>query len=425
MGKGTTGWPPRGMAPALARGRSPVISTATLLGALLVTSLAGTASAHAAGSAHPDEWDRLLVIVLVLGAIVATVVFSIMGLALWRYRESSPYVRKEPQTHNARLETIWTIIPVIMVTVIVILSLQVLSTTEDLPEDGLRIEVIGKQFEWVFVYPDNSSTLRDVWVEEGQTVIFEIRSTDVIHSFFLPDFKLKVDAFPNYVDEAYIMAEPAGDYDIYCAEFCGDIHSEMLGTLHIFPKGLSDKPYGPPPGEVPPPPLVEHVTVDIELREDLGTSFESPWSITPREIDVPVDAEVTLRVWNNGTATHGLAISAPYDLTLSEVPAGEMRYLNFTADLPTSRAVVYCPDDDHEARGMRGALVVVVESQEPSVGSEGGGWPSIYTMYLMAFALLGAVLFMALRGPREEVGDEGEGPSDEGAPEGGGKGEGP
>jgi len=390
------------------------------LAVLLVTSVAGVASAHAAGSAHPDEWDRLLVIVLVLGAIVATVVYSIMGLALWRFRESSPYVRKEPQTHNARLETVWTVIPVIMVTVIVILSLQVLSTTEDLPEDGLRIEVVGKQFEWVFVYPDNTTSLSDVWVEEGQTVIFEIRSTDVIHSFFLPDFKLKVDAFPNYVDEAYILAEPAGDYDIYCAEFCGDIHSEMLGTLHIFPKGLSDKPYGPPPGEVPPPPPVEHVTVDVELREDHGTGPDKPWSMTPTMIDVPLDAEVTMRIWNNGTVTHGLTIVAPYDLTVYEVPPGEMRYLNFTAGFPTSRAIVYCPDGDHGTRGMRADLEVVVESQEPAVGDERGGWPSIYTMYLLALVLLGAVLYLALRTPREGARDEVEGtpPSKEGDPDG-------
>ena len=145
-----------------------------------------------------------------------------------------------------------------------------MQTTEDLPEDGITIQVIGKQFEWVFIYPDNTTTVNDLWVEEGQTVIFEIWATDVIHSFWLPDFRLKVDAFPNYVDEAFIISEPKGEYPIVCAEFCGDIHSEMLGTLYIYEKGLNDRPWGPPPGEVPPPPEVEEITVDIGMLDRLA-----------------------------------------------------------------------------------------------------------------------------------------------------------
>ncbi len=371
-----------------------------LLATLSAVALSGLTSAHAAGSAHPEEWDRLLWIVLGLGAIVAVIVFSIMAVALWRYRESSPYVRKEPATHNFRLEAIWTIIPVILVTIVVVLSLQVLSTTEDIPEEGLRIEVVGRQFEWEFIYPDNTSTIDEVWVEEGQTVIFEIWSEDVIHSFFLPAFKLKVDAFPNYVDEVYIVAEPAGDYEIVCAEFCGDIHSEMVGTLHIFEKDLSDKPWGPPPGEVPPPPEVEEVTIDIELREDGGPGAAAPWSINPSLVTINEDAEVTLRVWNNGTEAHGFYLPAPYARTLSEIPPGEFRYLNFTAEFPTRGIIAYCPDDDHKVQGMRTTFVVEAETVEGETGDGKASPVSVGTLYLSALVLLGLVLFMAVREPR-------------------------
>ncbi len=370
-----------------------------LLTAMSAVAVSGTVSAHAAGSAHPDEWDRLLWIVLGLGIAVGIFVFSIMVVAIWRYRETSPYVRKEPITHNFRLEAVWTIIPVILVTIVVILSLQVLSTTEDIPEEGIRIEVVGRQFEWEFIYPDNTTTIDEVWVEEGQTVIFEIWSEDVIHSFFLPDFRLKVDAFPNYVDEVYIIAEPAGDYQIICAEFCGDIHSEMVGTLHIFEKGLSDKPYGPPPGEIPPPPAVEEITFDLELREDGGPGAAAPWSINPSLISVKEDAEVTLRVWNNGTESHGFFLQPPYDRTITEIPPGEFRYLNFTAKHPTRGVLAFCPEEDHRVKGMKTTLVVEAETVEDGAGADEAEMsPSL--LFGSALAVLGVTLVVAVREPQ-------------------------
>jgi cytochrome c oxidase subunit II len=360
----------------------------------------GTVSAHAAGSAHPDDWDRLLWIVLILAIIVAVLVYSVIALALWRYREASPFVRKEPSIHNAKLELVWTAIPVVLVTVIIILSLQVLSTTENLPDEGIEIQVVGKQFEWVFIYPDNTTTTTDLWVEEGQTVIFKIWSTDVIHSFWLPDFRLKVDAFPNYVDDAYIIAEPAGDYPIVCAEFCGDIHSEMLGTLHIFKKGLNDKPYGPPPDQVPPPPEVDDIILDIELREDGGPGGAIPWSMRPSLIEIPLNAQVTFRVWNNGTQVHGFHLAAPYDRTIAEIPIGEFAYMNFTADKPTRGILAASPDDDHRVKGMKGTVVVEQEPEEGGTEEEDTAFASAGLLYGMGLLLLGVVLAAAIREPK-------------------------
>lgn len=403
MGKGSLGWQPSGNPVPGGRIRSSSVIAAVLGALSSVATLAGTASAHAAGSAHPGEWDQLLLILIVMGAIVAALVYSVMVLALWRYRENSPYVRKEPSTHNFKLEAVWTIIPLIVVTVVVILSLQVLSTTEDLPEDGITIEVIARQFEWTFVYPDNTTTKNEIWVEEGQTVIFKIWSEDVIHSFSLPEFRLKVDAFPNYVDDAYIIAEPAGEYNIFCAEFCGDIHSSMIGTLHIYPKGVNDKPWGPPPGEVPPPPDQEKITIDLELRESGGPGPEAPWSITPSLVELPFDAEVTFRVWNNGTEAHSFVMRPPYTGRAFDIPPGEYRYLNFTSDKPTAGVAGYCPDRDHEDQGLSTTIMV-----EPDPG--GGGtdaddidFPYAPALYGLALGILGVAMVAAIRTPKKEV----------------------
>jgi cytochrome c oxidase subunit II len=402
MGKGSHGWQHSGSIVPGERHWSSHLSAAVLGVAILLIGLAGPAAAHAAGSASPDEWDRLLLIVLGLGTIVAVIVYSVMVLGLWRYRESSDFPRKEPSTHNTRLETIWTIIPVILVTIVIVLTLDVMSTTEDLPEEGITIEVIAKQFEWKFVYPDNSSTIDEVWVEEGQTVIFEIHSEDVIHSFSLPAFRLKVDAFPNYVDNAYIIAEPAGDYDIYCAEFCGDLHSSMLGTLHIYHEGTNDKPWGPPPGEIPPPPETEEITIDLEMREDGGPDPEQPWSMTPSYLELPYEADVTLRVWNNGTMDHSFRLEDPYDRYIENIPSGEFRYLNFTSDKPTGGINGYCDLDDHRERGLvtlivveqvRGGEGIVVEDASDAI------LPSLYGLAVLIFAVMA---FLALRTPKAD-----------------------
>jgi len=402
MGKGSHGWQPSGTVVPGERHWSSHISAVVLGAAILLIGLASSAAAHAAGSAHPDEWDQLLLIVLGLGTIVAIIVYSILVLGLWRYRESSNYLRKEPSTHNTKLEIVWTIIPVILVTIVIVLSIDVMRTTEDLPEEGITIEVIAKQFEWEFVYPDNTSTMDEVWVEEGQIVIFEIHSEDVIHSFALPDFRLKVDAFPNYVDYAYIIAEPAGDYDIYCTEFCGDLHSSMLGTLHIYPNGTNDKPWGPPPGEIPPPPETEEITVDLEMREDGGPNAEQPWSITPSYLELPYEADVTLRVWNNGTENHTFRLEDPYDRYIENIPPGEFRYLNFTSDMPTGGIKGYCDLDDHREQGLvtlivveqvRGGEGIVVEDANDAI------LPFLYGLAILIFAVMA---FMALRTPKAE-----------------------
>lgn len=432
MGMGMSWWTRDGQRPH--RGLSASLTVTITLASM--AAISGTASAHAAGSAHPDDWTRLIWILVIMATGVAAVVYGLMVLALWRYRESSFYIRKEPKVHDTKLESVWTVIPVILVAVIVVLSLQVMQTTDDLPEEGIRIQVIGRQYEWTFIYPDNTTTKNDIWVEEGQTVIFEITATDVIHSFFLPDFYLKVDAIPNVVDEAFIIAEPAGEYEIYCAEFCGDIHSEMLGTLYIYPEGANDgKPWGPPPGEVPPPPEIEEVHMDLEIREDGGPDETRPWSINPSTIQLPLDAEVSFRVWNNGTASHSLSLAPPYGRYVGAIPPGEFRYLNFTADMPTAGTVCFCDEDDHLERGLQAKVVVVDTGEGDGALVPPPTFPWVPSLYGVAFVLFGALFVAAMRPPSrpephvigtdEDTGEEpteedtGEDVEEEGEPKGG------
>jgi cytochrome c oxidase subunit II len=400
MGKGSHLWmdaiePKASLVPGWSRA-----TLVLLVGLLASVASAGLASAHGSGSAHPDDWKRLLNIVLVMAAIVATVVYSAITIALWRYGENSTYKRKEPKVHDRKLETIWTIIPAIMVILIVIFSVQVMTETLEAPEDSIHIQAIGRQFQWEFVYPDNTSSINEVWVEEGHPVVFDITSEDVLHSFFLPSFYLKVDAFPKRSDEGYFVAEPAGTYDIFCAEFCGQAHHSMRAELHIFERGLSDKPYGPPPGQGPSPPEVDHRNVTLELSEEGGPTAERPWSITPSIIQVPHWAEVSLKVWNNGSQPFDLVLNPPYSRTIEVIPPGEFRYMNFTAELPSAGTSVYSSGNDsegvfHRDKGLEATFVVVGDTSSEGPHAEEEGDSLLLTIIIAASIIVLAVLILA------------------------------
>ena len=336
-----------------------------------------------------------------------------MILALWRYRESSLYMRKEPSVHDTKLESVWTMIPVILVTVIVILSLQVMIKTEELPEDAIHITVIGRQFQWEFIYPDNTSTLNDLWIQEGQKVIFDIHAEDVIHSFFLPDFYLKVDAFPRSNDTAYIVAEPAGTYDIYCAEYCGETHDEMLGKFYIYKADVYDQPYGPPPGLEPPVPEIVQFNATLEIRE-----LDGAVSIQPSALEIPLDAEVSLRVENNASSDLSLVLDPPYGRMVEVVPVGEARYLNFTANRPTAGTRCFTTDLDHQNASEGATITVVGGSSEGTVRTDEGDYFWLTPIIGVAAAVVLAILVLAaLRAPAGAPANESEpeaGPSAEG-----------
>ncbi len=428
MGKGRQRWN-AGPGDAGTRPRRwPRASPAVLALAIALVSTAGPAAAHGAGSAHPDDWIRLVTIVLVMAAIIAGVVYGAIILAIWRYREGSPYVRKPPRVHDPKMESVWTMVPVIMVTLIVALSLQVMYETDEIPDEGVHIQVIGKQYAWIFVYPDNTTALNELWIEEGQTVIFEIIATDVVHSFFLPDFFLKVDAFPGYYDEAWLVAEPAGDYDIWCAEYCGEEHTEMTGVLHIYPKGISGKPFGPPPGEVPPPPEVRSVNATLEISET-GGGTEPTWAVSPPTIELPLDAEVSLRVWNNASSNFSLSLSPPYRRSIADIPPGESRFINFTADKPTAGTTCVCRavDGEYEAEVTTTLRVVPDIPDLPSYQRDDDvEAPWVPILFGVALGILAVSLYMAVRPPKrpdadeevepEEEGHEEEGPGEEEPP---------
>jgi cytochrome c oxidase subunit II len=169
------------------------------------------------------KW-ALLVFVLVEGVLI---------YAIFRFR-GKPGDPEPHQIHgNTTVEIIWTVIPALILAAIAVPTVKAIFQTNTTPgKDALTIEVVGHQWWWEFRYPEyNLTTANEIHVPVGRTVSLRMGSTDVIHSFWVPQFAAKRDVFANRETRMWFKAEAEGDYPAQCAEFCGIQHGRM--AYHI------------------------------------------------------------------------------------------------------------------------------------------------------------------------------------------------
>jgi cytochrome c oxidase subunit 2 len=105
------------------------------------------------------------------------------------------------------------------------------------PHDGVRVYVTAKQWMWKFGYPGGRSSIDVLTVPAGRDVVLVMTSRDVIHSFYVPAFRLKQDVVPGRYQTAWFRSDAPGTYDLECAEFCGTSHSAMLGKVRVLAAG--------------------------------------------------------------------------------------------------------------------------------------------------------------------------------------------
>jgi cytochrome c oxidase subunit 2 len=166
------------------------------------------------------------------------------------------YKRKHPDKHgknihgSTKAEVIWTLIPAIVLVLIGIYSSGMTYAIQETPADVYEIKVTGYKWAWKFEYPNGATTNGDLRIPAGKDVLFKIYSKDVIHSFWIPEFRMKQDAVPGRMTQYSVKAEDVakllnedGYYKqrIICAEYCGDNHSKMLADLTIMPAAEFDK----------------------------------------------------------------------------------------------------------------------------------------------------------------------------------------
>ncbi len=134
---------------------------------------------------------------------------------------------------NHTLELLWTIIPLIIMLVVFAWGYKDYLANRMSPNDAYEINVIGRQWLWNFEYTNGRKTMNDVYIPKDRDIRFIMTSEDVLHSFYIPNFRMKNDAVPGMY--SYIAVKPtlAGVHPIYCAEYCGTGHSDMLGRVIV------------------------------------------------------------------------------------------------------------------------------------------------------------------------------------------------
>jgi len=252
-------------------GRLPIAkmlaATLALTAAISAVMVSINWDGQAASTAAP-KIDDLLNVMIVLSSFVFSLVMVMLFYALWKFRaKPGDESDGEPIHGNTRLEVAWTVIPTIIVLFGAGYSWSVLSDIEKPVDNALTVDVFSQQYAWSFGYPGkgNAWSEGELHVPLDRQVQFKMHSQDVIHSFWVPEWRIKKDNVPGITTTAIVTPDKLGAYQLICTELCGFGHAAMRAKVVVetpvdFRKwvaGLKEKV---------PAPLAESIVQDTETN---------------------------------------------------------------------------------------------------------------------------------------------------------------
>ena len=174
----------------------------------------------------------------------------ILLIAIIKFR-AKPGVPPATFHDNVKLEIVWTAIPTLAMVFLSGPSFQTLQYLETVPKSDLTVEVIGHQWFWEYRYPGHGVVFANepLVIPSNKIVAADVTSIDVVHSWFVPEFGVKMDANPGRVNHTWFQVEKPGTYGGQCAELCGVLHGDMLITVNVvspeeFERWLAEKKKG-------------------------------------------------------------------------------------------------------------------------------------------------------------------------------------
>jgi cytochrome c oxidase subunit II len=188
-----------------------------------------SASNFAAGIDGMFDFLLWVSVVCMIGVAVAIVYFC------RRYRATSREANEAAQSqadHSNALEVTWSIIPLFVVIGVFVVGFQQFVNLRTSPRAAYEVHATGQRWKWGFEYPEGL-THPELHVPIGKDVRMLIQSVDVLHSLFIPEFRVKMDAVPGRYTELWFNATQEGTFPIYCAEYCGTAHSDMLSRVVV------------------------------------------------------------------------------------------------------------------------------------------------------------------------------------------------
>ena len=212
-----------------------IIGGTTVATALLIDWIPQQASSQA------ERVDTLLWFVVWASIAIFTLVTVVIVYCAWRFRAKPGDDSDGPPIHgNTRLEIVWTIVPTVLLAVMAVWAYLVLSDNEALAQDRLVVEVTAEQFAWEFVNREAGIASGDMRVPVGRQVELRMRSQDVIHDFYVKEFRVKQDVVPGITTRLIFDPERTGTYQVICNELCGVGHGVMRARVIVMEQGEYD-----------------------------------------------------------------------------------------------------------------------------------------------------------------------------------------
>jgi len=194
-------------------------------------------------STQARNTDRFYHVLVIATIPIFVLVVSVILYSVWQFRmKPGEELKDGPPIHgNTRLEVIWTALPAILLLGMVGYSFVVLAENEKKPAREIDVGVTGQQFVWTYQYPPSVTggapiNSYKLYLPEGESVEFNMRSKDVIHAFWIPAFRIQEDVVPGITTHWRATPDRLGTYPVVCNLLCGVGHSLMRSTAHVVPE---------------------------------------------------------------------------------------------------------------------------------------------------------------------------------------------
>src|SRR5579872_3948769 len=186
-----------------------------------------------AASANAPEVDHLYYFLIGVSVVMTVLIFAAVAIFAIKYRRKSEDEIPKPIEGSLKLEITWSILPFLVMLVMFGWGAKIFYDAYTPPKDAYLIYAVGKQWMWKIQYPEGQREINELHVPTGRPVRIRVASEDVIHSFFIPAFRVKHDVVPGHYDDVWFTATKPGRYHIFCAEYCGTEHSGMNGWVTV------------------------------------------------------------------------------------------------------------------------------------------------------------------------------------------------
>lgn len=184
-------------------------------------------------STFTDQWNVLFLVLIGLSLLFAVPIFLLLLYFGARYHRGSRAGRRMPQFSEVKVELAWIAVPTVLALIIFAWAAYLYVNMYQPPANAMEIDVIGKQWFWEFQHQEGRRELAELHVPVGRPIRLTLTSEDVIHSLYIPAFRIKQDAVPGRYTTIWFQATETGEFRFTCTEYCGLDHALMGGKVYV------------------------------------------------------------------------------------------------------------------------------------------------------------------------------------------------